>query len=96
MRQVQFAAVLAVAFAAMAMSVSSSLARPRLRPPAVAPFSGIQDRYCLQSRQWGYPGYCGFSTYAQCMATASGTEAGCGENPEYLFAERRRNYWPSR
>ena len=35
-------------------------------------------KYCLQGRQWGYPGNCQFSTYRQCMATASGTDAGCG------------------
>lgn len=30
-----------------------------------------QDVYCLQGRSWGYPGICQFSTYDQCMATAS-------------------------
>ena len=40
-----------------------------------------QDRYCLQGRQWGHPGNCQFSSYAQCMATASGTDASCGINP---------------
>lgn len=38
--------------------------------------ASAQDRYCLQGRQWGYPGNCAFATYAQCMATASGTEFG--------------------
>jgi hypothetical protein len=41
----------------------------------------IQDRYCLQGRIWGYPGNCQFSNYAQCMATASGTDAYCGSIP---------------
>jgi hypothetical protein len=31
-----------------------------------------QDSYCLQGRQHGYPGACDFSSYQQCMATASG------------------------
>jgi hypothetical protein len=48
-----------------------------------------QDRYCLQGRIWGYPGNCQFATYAQCMATASGTNAYCGVNPQYAFAARR-------
>lgn len=52
----------------------------------------IQDRYCLQGRTWGYPGNCQFSSYQQCMATASGTDAYCGDNPTYLF-ERQR--WPA-
>ncbi|WP_453947204.1 DUF3551 domain-containing protein [Bradyrhizobium sp. USDA 372] len=45
-----------------------------------------QDRYCLQGRTWGYPG---FASYAQCMATASGTQAHCDINPRY--AQARRN-----
>jgi hypothetical protein len=52
------------------------------------------DLYCLQGRIWGYPGNCQFSNYAQCMATASGTDAYCDKNPQYLFAEQRRGYWP--
>jgi hypothetical protein len=43
------------------------------------------DLYCIQGRIWGYPGNCGFETYQQCMATASGTDAGCGMNPVYAF-----------
>jgi hypothetical protein len=50
------------------------------------------DLYCLQGRIWGYPGNCQFSDYAQCMATASGTDAFCDKNPVYLFAEQRRGY----
>lgn len=52
----------------------------------------IQDRYCLQGRHWGYPGNCQFSSYAQCMATASGTDAYCGINPQYAFPRQRRAY----
>ena len=50
----------------------------------------IQDTYCLQGRKWGYPGNCQFSTYQQCMATASGTDAYCGINPMKAFAQQRR------
>jgi hypothetical protein len=53
------------------------------------------SKYCLQGRQWGYPGNCQFATYQQCMATASGTESGCGINPRYAFA-RQRGYAPQR
>lgn len=72
---------------------SSSDAAARSRYGYVAPAPAIQDRYCLQGRIWGYPGNCQFSTYEQCMATASGTDAYCGENPLYAFA---RQGWPSR
>lgn len=57
--------------------------------PAVA-----QDYpYCLQGRNWGYPGNCQFTNYAQCMATASGTDAYCGINPRFAFAREPRRYW---
>jgi len=48
-------------------------------------------KYCLQGADAGYPGNCSFSTYAQCMATASGTNNGCGINPRYAF-KRQRSY----
>jgi hypothetical protein len=48
--------------------------------------------YCLQGRIWGYPGNCQFTTYEQCMATASGTDAYCGINPRVAFAPPRRGY----
>lgn len=54
-----------------------------------APAETGPNSYCLQGRQWGYPGNCQFSSYAQCMATASGTDAYCGINPQYLFARQR-------
>jgi hypothetical protein len=54
------------------------------------------DSYCLQGRQWGYPGNCQFSSYAQCMATASGTDAYCGINPQYAFARQRRGAYRDR
>jgi Protein of unknown function (DUF3551) len=41
----------------------------------------VQDNYCLQGRNSGYPGNCEFSSLRQCMASASGTSDGCGINP---------------
>jgi len=55
-----------------------------------------QDSYCLQGRQWGYPGNCQFSNYEQCMATASGTDAYCGINPMRAFAYQRRGRYQER
>jgi hypothetical protein len=54
--------------------------------------AAVPDRYCLQGDTWGYPGNCQFSTFEQCRATASGTGAGCGENPQFLFRQQRRDY----
>jgi hypothetical protein len=60
-----------------------------------SPYESVPDSYCLQGRIWGYPGNCQFSSYAQCMATASGTNAYCGINPYYAFAlQRRGDYRP--
>jgi hypothetical protein len=66
MRRFPFAAVSAVALLVAAGSTS-----------AVA-----QDYpWCLQGKDWGYPGQCQFWTYNQCLATASGTFSYCGINP---------------
>jgi hypothetical protein len=48
--------------------------------------------YCLQGRDWGYPGLCHYWSYEQCMATASGTFAYCGINPRFAFARQRQGY----
>jgi len=56
---------------------------------AISP-AAAEGRYCLQGRSWGYPGNCQFSTYQQCRASASGTQADCGINPRYAFAQQRR------
>jgi hypothetical protein len=60
-----------------------------------APATAQDYPYCVQGRQWGYPGKCDFTTYQQCMATAYGTDAYCGPNPRFLFGQqpqRRRVY----
>ena len=49
--------------------------------PSAAAREAIQDSYCLQGRSYGYPGHCAFSSYEQCMMTASGTDSSCGINP---------------
>ena len=92
MRQILLAGLLIAGLVAIA---SPSFARARVRAPALAA-AATQDRFCLQGRTWGYPGNCQFSTYQQCLWSASGTGAGCGENPQYLFAEQQRGYVPRR
>lgn len=79
----------ALAIAALAATVSSSSAQSARYVEARAPL--INSRYCLQGRIWGYPGNCNFATYDQCAASASGTDAYCGVNPQFAFA--RRGYY---
>jgi Protein of unknown function (DUF3551) len=68
------------------IAVASLVSVSAFSSPAVA-----QDyKYCLQGKQWGYPGNCQFSTYRQCMDTASGTESYCGINPRVAFGSQRR------
>ncbi|RTE91601.1 DUF3551 domain-containing protein [Bradyrhizobium sp. LVM 105] len=73
--------------AAIALPGDGSAAYGKNRQNPQPQAEAIQDRYCLQGRRWGYPGNCQFSTYAQCMATASGTIDSCGLNPTYAFRE---------
>ncbi|MGV7218720.1 DUF3551 domain-containing protein [Bradyrhizobium sp. UFLA05-112] len=68
-------------------SGSRSIAAPRDRSGYMP--AARQDVYCLQGRIWGYPGNCQFSSYGQCMASASGTDAYCGINPVYAFERHR-------
>jgi hypothetical protein len=83
MRRPVFFAVLAAVSALMAVG-------------SISPAAAAQDQFCLQGRQWGYPGNCQFSSYPQCMATASGTDAYCGINPYYAFARPQRGPYQDR
>jgi uncharacterized protein DUF3551 len=78
----RFTLLTSLVIATLGISVSVDFASAQQR-------SGTQDKYCLQGRSWGYPGNCQFSSYRQCMATASGTFATCGINPAYAYARQR-------
>jgi hypothetical protein len=86
MRKVLFLGL--AALVVIVTSGASSLARPRGPVMRATP----PDLYCLQGKIWGYPGNCQFSNYEQCAVTASGTDAYCGPNPQYLFARQPRGY----
>ena len=81
---------LAILAAVSALTAAGSMS------PSPAAAEIIQDRYCLQGREYGYPGNCQFSTYSQCMASASGTPSYCGINPYHAFAEQRDGRYRSR
>lgn len=78
MRRILSLAILGISALTIADSATPAAAGPQ------------QDTYCLQGRRSGYPGNCQFSTYEQCLATASGTADGCGINPMRAFAQQRR------
>jgi hypothetical protein len=84
------ATITAIAFSLTAPSSAKHVYR--LADGPLLADSGIQDRYCLQSTGYGYPGNCEYSTFEQCRATASGQDAGCGINPMYGYARQRRGY----
>jgi hypothetical protein len=46
--------------------------------------------YCLQGRGVGIPGDCSYSSYDQCMASASGRAVYCNINPRVAFGPQRR------
>ncbi|HEY0848902.1 MAG TPA: DUF3551 domain-containing protein [Bradyrhizobium sp.] len=43
-------------------------------------------RYCLQGDEYAGAGDCGFTSYQQCQASASGRTAYCGVNPHFANA----------
>jgi hypothetical protein len=55
-----------------------------------APAAAFDYPWCVQGRGVGYPGDCSYQTYAQCQASASGRNVGCGINPRVAFEQGRR------
>jgi Protein of unknown function (DUF3551) len=47
----------------------------------LSPVADSEYRYCLQGDGYAGAGDCGFTSYAQCQATASGRMAYCVPNP---------------
>ena len=52
---------------------------------AASPAAAFDYPYCLQGKQTGIPGECAYTSYAQCMASASGRDAYCAINPRVAF-----------
>jgi hypothetical protein len=53
-----------------------------------APAAAYDYPWCLQGPQTGIPGNCAYTSYAQCMASASGQIAYCNINPRVAFGEQ--------
>jgi hypothetical protein len=76
--------ILTIGLAAISLT-AAGVAGVAMSTPAAA-----QDyAYCLQSRDTGIPGDCSYSSYAQCMASASGRGAICNINPRVAFGAAR-------
>nr|WP_249129298.1 DUF3551 domain-containing protein [Bradyrhizobium sp. AUGA SZCCT0283] len=54
------------------------------------PAAAYDYPYCAQGRSVGIPGECSYSTYAQCMASASGRGLYCNINPRAALGQQRR------
>jgi hypothetical protein len=53
-----------------------------------APAAAYDYPWCVQGREVGVPGDCSYTTYAQCMASASGRYAYCNVNPRVAFGQQ--------
>ncbi|MCP4617586.1 MAG: DUF3551 domain-containing protein [Bradyrhizobium sp.] len=52
----------------------------------VTPVVANEYRYCLHGDDYGFEGDCGFITYQQCQASASGRTAYCEVKPYLVSA----------
>ena len=56
-----------------------------------SPAAAYDYPYCVQGRGVGIPGDCSYTSYAQCMASASGRGLYCNINPRAAFGQHRRD-----
>ena len=54
------------------------------------PAAAIDYPWCVQGRGVGIPGDCSYTSYNQCMASASGRGLYCNVNPRTAFGRERR------
>jgi hypothetical protein len=54
------------------------------------PAAAIDYPWCVQGRGIGIPGDCSYTSYNQCMASASGRGLYCNVNPRTAFSRERR------
>lgn len=76
MRQIMFALAMIGGATVAASLVGTTPAQARDYP------------YCLQGPGPGIPGDCSYSTYEQCVMSASGRRAYCDINPRFAFGQR--------
>jgi hypothetical protein len=69
------------------LTLSAALAATLAGP---SPAAAYDYPYCLQGRGVGIPGECAYSSYPQCMASASGRALYCNVNPRVAFDRQPR------
>ncbi len=69
--------------AILAVAAAATVAGP-------SPAAAYDYPYCAQGREIGIPGDCSYTTYAQCMASASGRGLYCNINPRVAFGQQQR------
>ena len=69
--------------------ISAALAAGATMTAGAGPAAAFDYPYCIQGRGWGVPGDCSYSSYAQCMASASGRAVSCNINPRVAFGQSR-------
>ena len=58
------------------------------------PAAAIDYPWCVQGRGIGIPGDCSYTSYNQCMASASGRGLYCNVNPRVAFGRARHGRRP--
>lgn len=59
-----------------------------LTAASATPAAAYDYLYCAQGRSIGIPGDCSYSSYQQCMVSASGRGLSCNINPRSAFARQ--------
>lgn len=59
-----------------------------------APAAAYDYPWCIQGGGYDQPGDCSYTSYAQCMASASGRYVYCNINPRVAFGQQQRRGRP--
>jgi hypothetical protein len=72
------------------LAILTLLAAGAATMAGLTPAAAYDYPYCVQGRGIGIPGDCSYTSYAQCMASASGRGLYCNINPRVAFERQRR------
>ena len=72
------------------LAIAALLAAGAATLAGATPAAAIDYPWCVQGRGVGIPGDCSYTSYAQCMASASGRGLFCNVNPRVAFGRERR------